>query len=442
MDVVIVGGGTAGLTAGYVLKQAGVDFLILEEKELAGGRVIGMPKDGYILDLGAQFFFKFYRSTFQLCEQLGIGDQVVPFPFRVAMWRQGRAYPLIASLDPRILWKNRRDLVKFRGLSPRASLQMARFLPFLLRRRRDLDFIDYEGILDLDEISLAELARTLSAEELLEELFQPLASCLTLGEPEDIGAGYGLALLWYCFFGLWTLKRGIGTLAQRLYQENQERIKLGSPASRIVVEGGKVKGVESGGDFIPASRVICATTATKALKLMPQLPDEFRLPLEKASYSACCHVILGLYNQALPSGWWALAASRRYGLCVAGITDNSIKSPYYSPTKTGLVHCFTYGKYARELNGLPHDQVLKRLMQDLWTLLPSLQREPRFSEIYRWDEAVCLAPPGHLANMARLRRENYRAVKGLYLAGEYLYMPSVEGAVHSGMEAAQALLAE
>jgi predicted NAD/FAD-dependent oxidoreductase len=31
-------------------------------------------------------------------------------------------------------------------------------------------------------------------------------------------------------------------------------------------------------------------------------------------------------------------------------------------------------------------------------------------------------------------------VKGLYLAGEYLYMPSVDGALRSGIDAAEAAL--
>jgi len=45
-----------------------------------------------------------------------------------------------------------------------------------------------------------------------------------------------------------------------------------------------------------------------------------------------------------------------------------------------------------------------------------------------------------LTAIARMKRESYNDVKGLYLAGEYLNMPSVESAAHSGVFAARAAL--
>jgi len=440
MDVIIVGGGTAGLAAAHELRKRGADYLVLEAKELAGGRIIGAERDGFILDLGAQFFFKFYDTTFSLCRELGLGDDIVPFPFKTALWNKEKLYPMIASLDPRDLWKHRRDVLRFRGLTNKASLQMARIMPLVLRRRKDLHFIDYERALDLDEESLAELALRRGGREILDEFMQPLASCLTLGEPEDIGAGYGLTLLWYSLNGLFTLKRGIGSLATALYEENKDRVRLNTPVERIVIEGGKVKGVQAGGEFMPADRVICALTATKALEVMPDLPGELAGTLRKAPYSACCHVMFGLNKRVLPEGWYAVSTSRKYGLSMAGFTDNSIKSPYYAPPKAGIMHCFTYGRYARELNGKSDGEIKKQLIGEIRTMLPAMPDEPRFTEIYRWEEAVCMAPPGLLREMAGLRREQYREVKGLFLAGEYFYMPSVDGSLHSGLEAAREAL--
>ena len=36
-DVVVIGGGQAGLSAGYFLSRAGLDFVILDEQERPGG---------------------------------------------------------------------------------------------------------------------------------------------------------------------------------------------------------------------------------------------------------------------------------------------------------------------------------------------------------------------------------------------------------------------
>jgi len=440
MRAIVIGAGTSGLAATLTLRKRGVEVLALESKDIAGGRIVGARRDGYTMDLGAQFFFKFYDTTFRVCREVGLGDEIVPFPFKVAIWKNGRLNPVTAGLDPGALWRDRADLLRFRLFSPLGMFQVARIMPLVLRRRRDLHFIDYQNMLDLDDESLADLARKRGGEEVLEYFLQPVASCLTLGEPEDVGAGYGLALVWYALNGLLTLKRGIGSLAEGLYRECADSVRLSTPVKRVVLEGGAVKGVETADGFMDADVVICTTTATRALDILPDLPDAMRGPMEKVTYSACCHVMFGLEERLLPRGWYAVGLPRLADTSMAGFTDNSIKSPHYAPPGGGMVHCFTYGKHAFELNSMGDAEVFSRLKGEIRRFIPSMPDEPYFSEIYRWDEAVCLSPPGMLREMLRLKRDHYRDVKGLYLAGEYLNMPSVDGSLRSGIDAAEAAL--
>lgn len=440
MRVIVIGAGTSGLAATHTLRKRGAEVLALEAKDRAGGRIVGARRDGYTMDLGAQFFFKFYDTTFGLCRELGMGDETVPFPFKVAIWKNGKLNPITAGLDPRAFWRDRADLIRFRLFSPMGMLQVARIMPLILRRRRDLHFIDFQNMLDLDDESLADLAHRRGGDEVLEYFLQPVASCLTLGEPEEVGAGYGLALVWYSLNGLFTLKRGIGSLAERLYQECADSVRLSTPVKRVVVEGGAVKGVETEKGFMDADAVICSATATKTLELIPDLPDAMRKPLSKVSYSACCHVMFGLEKRVLPEGWYAVGLPRLAGTSMAGFTDNSIKSPHYAPPGGGIMHCFTYGKHAFELNAMSDAEVFTRLKGEIRRFIPAMPDEPYFSEIYRWDEAVCLSPPGMLREIFRLKRDHYRDVKGLFLAGEYLNMPSVDGSLRSGIDAAEAAL--
>lgn len=440
MEAVIVGAGTAGLAAAHTLRKRGAEVTVLEAKEKAGGRIVGAEKNGFILDMGAQFFFKFYDTTFGLCRELGLDGELVPFPLKVGIWKKGKLHAAVASVNPKELWRDRHDLLRFRLFSPKGMLQLLRIAPLIARRRRDLHFIDFQNMLDLDNESLTDLALRRAGDEVLEYLFQPIASCLTLGEPEDVGAGYGLALIWYALNGLWTLEKGIGTLAEALYEENKDDVRLSTPAKRIIIEGGAVKGVETEDGLMEADAVICATTSSAALKLMPGLPDTLRKPLEKVRYSANCHVMFGLRDRLLPEGWYAVGLPRRAGSSMAGFTDNSIKSPCYTPPGAGLVHCFTFGKYAYALNRMKDDEVFSSLKEEIRKYIPAMPSESLLSEVYRWDEAVCLSPPGMLKTINRMKRKNYRDVKGLFLAGEYMYMPSVDGALRSGIDAAEAAL--
>ena len=255
-----------------------------------------------------------------------------------------------------------------------------------------------------------------------------------------MGAGYGLTLLWYSLNGLFTLKNGIGSLAERLYERCRDDVRLSAPVKRVVIEGGKVKGVETDEGLMEADAVICTTTATRALELIPDLPDGLRVPMEKVTYSACCHVMFGLEDRLLPQGWYAVGLPRKEGSSMAGFTDNSIKSPHYAPPGGGIVHCFTFGKHAFELNAMSDAEVFSRLKGEIRRFVPSMPEEPFFSEVYRWDEAVCLSPPGMLREVYRMKREHYRDVEGLFLAGEYMNMPSVDGSLRSGIDAAEAVL--
>lgn len=436
MKVIVVGGGTSGLAATYKLKQMGVDVTTFEARDFPGGRIAGVRKGGYVFDIGAQFIMKFYDATRELCRELGIEDEIVQFPFRVGLSRNGKIYPASASVNPIELWKNRNELLRFRGLPPLAMLQLAKMGPVFLKRLKDLHFINFEKMLDLDDVSLAEFTSKHGGKAALEYMFQPVASCLTLGEPEDLGAGYGLALLWYAMNGLWTLKRGIGTLAERLYEECGDCVKLNTPVTKIVIENGRAKGVETQEGFMEADAVICTATSSRTLQIA-DLPDVLRKPLEMVRYSQCCHVMFALKNRLLPEGWYAVGTNRSLGSPMAGYTDNSVKSPHYAPSKGGVVHCFTYGRHAVELNSMPTDEVVKLLIEDIQRFTPKMPDEPHFTEIFKWDEAVCLSPPGMLAAMNNMKKNDYNVVKDFYLAGEYLYMASFDGAIKSGIDAAK-----
>ena len=54
-EVVIVGGGYAGLAAALQLHDHGVDFALLEAADRVGGRVLTETRDGLHLDHGGQW---------------------------------------------------------------------------------------------------------------------------------------------------------------------------------------------------------------------------------------------------------------------------------------------------------------------------------------------------------------------------------------------------
>ena len=443
MKIIIIGGGISGLSALHTLRKAGIDAICLEATKKPGGRVASVRKEGFIMDVGAQFFFRYYDTCFGLCRELGLGDEIVPFPFKAALpdpKHGNKLTPILASIRPSDLPRVLLDLVRFRGVSMKSIQQLIPLLPTLVARNRSLRFIRPGDNLDLDKESLSEFTIRKGGLEALESIIQPVAACMTLGEPEELGAGYGLGLLWYMINGLWTMRNGIGTVSERLHDMYSDRIRCSMPASRVIIEKGKVKGVETRSGFMDADAVICATTATKALEIIPDLPQSIIRPLRTVTYSKCCHVMFALEKRLLPSGWYAVALPRRTGSPMAGFADSSIKSSMYAPPGAGIVNCFTYGKYAAEMNEMPDTKVSRLVINDIKDYVPSMPRYPLFTEIYRYGEAVCTAGPGMLSAIHRMKEGYHKGASGLALAGEYMYMPSVDGAIRSGIDAAESML--
>jgi len=440
LKVIVVGAGTAGLVATRELLARGFDVVTLEKSSAPGGRISGTERDGYILDLGAQFFTRYYDTTFKVCRDAGLAAELVDYHLRAAAWREGRMYTLELSRDPRVTWRSRQYAP--RGL--RTQIGLARLMAFMFRKRRDLAFPDFENAADLDRISLAEWAQRVGPPEVLEYFLQPAASSLSCAQPEDMSAAVGLSLTWHIMSGVFkgfaAMDRGVGSLADALARDCGEAIVTGTPARRIVIEGGRVKGVETDGGMMEADAVLCATTATTALELLPGLPDSLRGPLEKVRYSACCHLMYALESRIAPEGTYAISIPRRSRSSIVSVGCDSAKSPHYAPPGCELAHCFTFGSSAFELNGMPDAEVSSRVTGEMRAIFPDFPRAPAFTEIYRWKEALCFYPPGMLTAIGRMERDHYRDVPGLYLAGEYMRMPgTVESAFRSGIAAAGAL---
>ena len=99
MSVVIVGGGIAGLAAGYELHKRGVPFVILERAARAGGVILSEDVDGFTLDAGPDALLTQKPEGIALCKELGLGDRLVPTkePRIAYIQRDGRLHPLPAA---------------------------------------------------------------------------------------------------------------------------------------------------------------------------------------------------------------------------------------------------------------------------------------------------------------------------------------------------------
>ncbi|HEX6956044.1 MAG TPA: FAD-dependent oxidoreductase, partial [Agromyces sp.] len=75
-DVVVVGGGVAGLVAALECARLGLGVTVLEQAERPGGCVGRIELDGLALDSGAESFATRNGSVAALAERLGLADRI------------------------------------------------------------------------------------------------------------------------------------------------------------------------------------------------------------------------------------------------------------------------------------------------------------------------------------------------------------------------------
>src|SRR5204862_3431710 len=98
-DVIVVGGGIAGLATAYELKRLGLSFLVLEQDARAGGVILSEEIDGFTIDAGPDALLIQKPDGIKLCQELGLGDRLVStLPPRLAfIQRDGTLHPLPAA---------------------------------------------------------------------------------------------------------------------------------------------------------------------------------------------------------------------------------------------------------------------------------------------------------------------------------------------------------
>src|SRR6516165_9555754 len=78
-DVVIIGGGFAGLSAGVALADAGFRVAVLERKPKLGGRAYSFPdpEGGDWVDNGQHVLMGCYTETLDFLKKIGSGNNLV-----------------------------------------------------------------------------------------------------------------------------------------------------------------------------------------------------------------------------------------------------------------------------------------------------------------------------------------------------------------------------
>ncbi len=271
--VAVIGAGAMGLAAAYHALKLGHDVTVFEADKVAGGMAAHFDFDGLSIERFYHFVCKADRPTFELMNELGIGEAMKWRPTSMGYFIDGVHYswgdPRVAAALPEA-----RLVSKFRY-----GLQM-----FLSTKRRDWS--------DLEKRATHEWFISGSGREAYEILWRRLLELKFFEFANDISAAW-----------IWTRIKRVGTSRSSILQEELGyidggsealvkalvsaierqggKILLGTPVTEVVSEGGAVTGLRAGGEFIAFDAVLSTMPTPFVSRLVPGFSQE-----TKDSYDA------------------------------------------------------------------------------------------------------------------------------------------------------------
>lgn len=328
--IVVIGAGAMGLAAAHRAVNLGHEVDLIEADSVPGGMAAHFDFGGLSIERFYHFVCKSDDPTFDLMNELGIGDKIRWRDTSMGYFMKGRMHP----------WGDPFSLLTFPHLSlvakVRTGLQM-----FLTTKARNFNAFENKTAKQwLEGGSGKEVYNTLW-KRLMDLKFYELA--------DDISASWIAARVRRVGNSrksifqeqLGYIEGGSQTLVDALveaYTKKGGRLHLSTPVERVETENGKVTGVHANGQFFSADAVISTVPTPFISKLVPDLPND-----TKAQYDAIRNIgvvcLLFKLKKSVSRNFWVNIVDETIdvpGLIefsnLRPVDDTIVYAPYYMPT--------------------------------------------------------------------------------------------------------------
>lgn len=435
--VAIIGAGITGLTAGFELKQRGVDCTVYEASDRVGGCIETVREDGFLVECGPNSILDTHPNLGKLIARLGIEGNKLPAKPAASnrfIVRDGR--PIALPVSPPAF-------IKSKAFSPKAKLRLLRE-PFIKSKSNEQE-------------SLADFVVRRLGQEFLDYAINPFVSGVYAGDPAKLSTAHA-------FPKLYALEQEYGSLikgAIKGAKKRKQRAETASKDARMFTfdDGMEVLPRHLAAKLGDAVRLNTPTDGFQCLEnrswnvngeeftdvllaipahAMAQLDTPFDLSsFSGIYYPPVASLSLGFgINQFMHrlNGFGMLIPKVENRFSLGALFPSSVFSGR-APGGMALLTVFIGGSQSPGRALLDEDEMLANVLDDLRGLL-GLDGAPDFKHISVWPKAIPQYVVGyekHLNYMAQMEKE----YPGIHFAGHYRDGISVANSILSGIDVAE-----
>jgi oxygen-dependent protoporphyrinogen oxidase len=424
-DVLIVGGGIAGLASAYELQRRGVGFTVMERARRPGGVILTEQVGGFTFDAGPDALLIQKPAAITLCKELGLGDRLFPtsLPRAAFILRGSTLHPLPESSMLGIP-RNVSALAATRLFSVAGKVRMAAEL-FVPTKRDGAD----ESIASFIGRRFGLEAVTYLAEPLLAGIHAGDVDCLSMRAlfPRFLEAErkYGSVLRAFrqirqpksSHGAFMSLPGGLQEIVDALVRVLPQDSVLLDAGVRSIVRHGRYEVTLESGDALSAGAVIVCAPAFEAAELLRPVDGDLASLCARIQYASSATVTFGYRREDVAH------PLRGSGFVIPRVEKTTImagswvSSKWRSRAPDGYVLLRTFIGGARDPGAVRRsDDDLIAASQAELARLHGITGQPAFARLHRWERANAQHNVGHLDIIAAID-DRLAGFPGLFVTG-------------------------
>lgn len=430
-DVIVIGGGVAGLSSAFFLRRVDptIRISVIEREDVLGGKIRTERHDGFTIEGGPESFLTTKPGGIDLCSQLGLLSELHgpdPARQRTFVMRKSQLLPMpqgLSGLTPSRIGPFFRSSL----LSPAGKLRLA------------LDLVIPAHLGAQDE-SLADFVTRRFGAEAYERLIEALMAGIYAGDGRQLSLDATFPQLRAAELRYGSVIRGIGKARSsaeparqlpvfvtprngmselvRALLEGLDNVHLhiGHEADQVAKAGGRYL-VTVDNKRLTAHALILATPAFEAGRLLSRLNPKAASLLRTIPYVSTATVSLGYHRQDVqhPLNGYGYIIPPSEGRQILACTWMSSKYPDRAPPSHVLLRAFVGRAGQESVLNLSGDEIIGLVRRELARTL-GISRNPTIQRVFRWPDAMPQPTMGHRARIESLGAELENS-PGLFIAG-------------------------